>query len=172
MQQWLPMSAEVRAAIDRALSVNPVIGNLPIFTAPRSKPRPGEAPEPWSRFHARALLDRAEAQAKVPKLDGSDFHAYRRKWATERKHLSPQDVAAAGGWRDLRCLQTAYIQTDERTVLTVATSPTKLRDAEPPSRPGDNSARRAPFPECESAAPVMSAALSFSGFLPPFIANT
>jgi hypothetical protein len=66
----------------------------------------------------------------VPALEGSDFHAYRRAWATARKHLPAQDVAAAGGWRDLRCLQTAYTQVDERTMLAVVTSPVRVRDAE------------------------------------------
>ena len=32
-------------------------------------------------------LRTAEKRAKLPKLDGSLWHAYRRKWATERKHL-------------------------------------------------------------------------------------
>jgi hypothetical protein len=124
---WLPIGAEVRAAIDRALSINPVIGDRPMFPAPRSD---AKAPLPWSRYRARALLERAEAEAKVAALAGSDFHVYRRKWATERKHLAAQDVAAAGRWRDLRCLQTAYTQADERTMLAVVTSATKLRDVE------------------------------------------
>ena len=29
----------------------------------------------------------AEKKAELPKLDGSLWHAYRRKWAIERKHL-------------------------------------------------------------------------------------
>ena len=39
----------------------------------------------------------AEEQAEVAKLDGGRWHPYRRKWATERKHLPLKDVAAAGG---------------------------------------------------------------------------
>jgi hypothetical protein len=125
------MSAEVRAAVDRALAANPTIGpsakDWPLFPAPRSG---AKAPKAWSRFHARALLERAEKEANVPPLQGSDFHAYRRKWAAERKHLPEADVAAAGGWRDRRSLQTAYQHADERTMLAVVMSPTKLRDIE------------------------------------------
>jgi hypothetical protein len=44
----------------------------------------------------------AEKKAKLPKLDGSLWHAYRRKWAIERKHLPLKDVAAAGGWIESR----------------------------------------------------------------------
>ena len=48
----------------------------------------------------------------MPKHDGSLRHAYRRKWATERKHLPDVDVAQAGGWSDLASLKTAYQHTD------------------------------------------------------------
>jgi hypothetical protein len=67
----------------------------------------------WTRHHAKDLLERAEiaarkaaleredaeAAAALAPLDGSDFHAYRRAWATARKHLPIKDVAEAGGWR-------------------------------------------------------------------------
>ena len=46
-------------------------------------------------------LSAAERRAGLPKLDGGLWHAYRRKWATERKHLPLNDVAAAGGWSDV-----------------------------------------------------------------------
>lgn len=131
---WLPMSASVRAGIDRALTANPALGEWPLFPAPRARTgaTPATAiPKPWARHHARALLERAESAARLEPLDGSDFHAYRRKWATERKHLPAQDVAAAGAWRDLRALQTAYQQTDETTLLAVVSEPTKLRERKP-----------------------------------------
>jgi len=102
-------------------------GNLkPVVEAIRQK-----IPKAWSRHHARKLLERAERKAKLPVGEGSDFHAYRRKWATERKHLPAQDVADAGGWKDLAMLQTAYTQPDDLTVLAVVAEPTKLRDAKP-----------------------------------------
>ena len=47
----------------------------------------------------------AEKKAKLPKLDGSLWHAYRRKWAIERKHLPLKDVAAAGGCQPDALLQ-------------------------------------------------------------------
>ncbi len=34
----------------------------------------------------------AQKLAGLELLDGGDFHPYRRKWATERKHLPVQDV--------------------------------------------------------------------------------
>lgn len=124
---WVPMSESVRAAVDEILTRNAVLGDRPLFPAPRSKP--GGPPRCWSRYHARALLERAEAAAGLDPLVGSDFHAYRRKWATERKHLPAQDVAAAGAWGDLRSLETAYTHSDEATILAVMTEPRKLSAA-------------------------------------------
>jgi hypothetical protein len=60
----------------------------------------------------RHLFDKwltvAETTAKLRKLDGAVWRAYRRKWATKRKHLNPKDVAAAGGWKDIATLLEVY----------------------------------------------------------------
>ena len=60
------------------------------------------------------------------KLLGGLWHAYRRKWATERKDLPLKDVAAAGGWKDVTTLLTCYQHADEATMLKVMESPVKL----------------------------------------------
>ncbi len=73
-------------------------------------------------------LREAENVAELPKLDGSLWHAYRRKWATERKHLNIKDVAAAGGWKDVTTLVEVYQQADEASVLAVMGDPTKLHE--------------------------------------------
>jgi integrase len=133
--RWIPMSPTVRAAIDRIRAVNPAIGEWPLFPAPRAKEEHerGKIPKAWTRHYARALLERAERAAKLPKIDGGDFHPYRRKWATERKHLPDVDVARAGGWseKDPRALKTSYQQVDDATLLAVVSEPTKLREAKP-----------------------------------------
>ena len=56
---------------------------------------------------------------------------FRRKWATERKHLPIQDVAQAGAWspNDLRTLQTIYQTADDQTLYAVMSEPRKLREA-------------------------------------------
>ncbi len=71
----------------------------------------------------------AEKKAELTKLDGSLWHAYRRKWATSRKGLPDVDVAAAGGWSDLTSLKTAYQQPDIETLYKVVSEPTELREA-------------------------------------------
>jgi integrase len=80
----------------------------------------------------RHLFDRwlahAERKAKLPKLAGGLWHPYRRKWATERKHLSITDVAAAGGWQDTATLLTCYQQPTNDTLLAVMSEERKVRD--------------------------------------------
>jgi integrase len=126
VDMWLPLSESARAAVDAVLRANPVIGARPLFPAPKAKR--GRAAAPRSRFHARDLLERAEAAAELEPLDGGDFHAYRLAWATARKHLPAADVAHAGGWRDLRSLERSYQRIDDETLLAVVTELRKLRD--------------------------------------------
>jgi integrase len=71
-------------------------------------------------------LRAAETRAEVPKLRGGLWHPYRRKWATERKHLPLPDVMAAGGWRDALTVSNCYQRADETTMLEVMAAPMKL----------------------------------------------
>ena len=73
-------------------------------------------------------LSAAEKSARLRKLDGGLWHAYRRKWATERKHLPLNDAATAGGWSDVDTLLKVYQQTDERTQLAVMNEPRKVSE--------------------------------------------
>jgi integrase len=120
--QWVPMSAPVRSAVLAALERNAAIGEAPLFPAPS---REG----PWTRYHARDLLERAEAAAGLEPLESSDFHAYRRAWATARKHLPLKDVAWAGGWRSTDTLLRCYKQVDEATMFEVVSETRKVRAA-------------------------------------------
>lgn len=75
--------------------------------------------KPVTRHLAAYWLKRAYQLAKLEQPDGSLWHVFRRVWATERKHLPPKDVAAAGGWRDIQTLMTCYQQPDEETMREV-----------------------------------------------------
>ena len=72
------------------------------------------------------LLRKAYAAAKLKTLRGGLWHPWRRKWATERKHLPLKDVARAGGWRDPNTLLICYQQPDEGTMTRVVLEPGKL----------------------------------------------
>jgi integrase len=121
VQRWVPLPQETRAVLLRILDQNPVVGTAPLFPAPRV---PGKS---WTRHHAKDMLERAERAAGLAPLAGSDFHAYRRAWATARKHENPKDVAAAGGWLSTDTLQKCYIQEDEATMLRVMSEPRRIR---------------------------------------------
>ncbi len=77
----------------------------------------------------QAGLLEAERLAGLEKQDGSLWHAYRRKWATERKHLPNVDVAAAGRWSALASLQTSYQMADSQTMFKVVSWLARLSEA-------------------------------------------
>lgn len=114
---------QVRAALDRVMTERPGVGTAYLFPSPRNARRP------VSKDLASAWLQKAGTLAELQPLDGSLWHAYRRKWATERKHLPDVDVAAAGGWSDLTSLKTAYQQVDGATLYRVVNDPAELREA-------------------------------------------
>ena len=92
-------------------------------------PSETDAEEPMARSQFDKWLLLAERHAKLDKLQGGRWHPYRRKWATERKHLSIKDVMAAGGWSDADTLVTRYQQADRATLLSVMSEPRKLSEA-------------------------------------------
>ena len=122
-ERLVPIGPEVRAAIDRVLRERPGIGAAYLFPAPR------DANKPVDRHLAAKWLRTAEKLAGLEKLDGSLWHAYRRKWATERKHMPDADVAAAGGWANANTLRLVYQQTDADTMLRVVLERGELREA-------------------------------------------
>ncbi len=119
----VPISPAVRAAIDRVLAERPGIGGAYLF------PSPAHPNQPIRYELASDWLLKAETLAGVPKQEGSLWHAYRRKWATERKHLPDVDVAAAGGWRETDSLKRCYQQADQGTMLEVVLSGGLLRES-------------------------------------------
>lgn len=89
-------------------------------------PDPKDATKPMSRHLFADYLEKAEQHAKLPKLEGALWHAYRRSWASARKHLSLVDVAAAGGWSDTGTLLRCYQHADHETMLAVVNEPRKV----------------------------------------------
>ncbi len=83
---------------------------------------------PMDRYEFDKLLRAAETKAKLPKLVGGLWHPYRRKWATERKHLPIADVAAAGGWKTKSTLLDCYTHATPEGLVAVVSEPKKIRD--------------------------------------------
>ncbi|MDA1104928.1 MAG: tyrosine-type recombinase/integrase [Gemmatimonadetes bacterium] len=119
----VPISPAVRAALERVLRDRPGIGTAPLFPS-RDDPQ-----KSISRHLADAWLRSAEKLAGLETQKGSLWHAYRRKWATERKHLPDVDVATAGGWKTVQTLQTAYQQADAETMFRGVMEAGELREA-------------------------------------------
>ena len=118
----VPISPSVRAALERILAERPGIGAAPLF------PSPSDPTEPMTRHLADKWLRKAEKLAGLEPLKGSLWHAYRRKWGSERKHLPDVDVAAAGGWKDIMSLKRSYQQADADNILSVVLSGGELRE--------------------------------------------
>ena len=121
-ESTVPVSPSVRAALDRILTERPGIGAAPLF------PSPGDPTQPMTRHLADKWLRKAEKLAGLEPQVGSLWHAYRRKWGSERKHLPDVDVAAAGGWKDTVSLKRAYQQADADTILSVVLNGGELRE--------------------------------------------
>jgi len=116
-EQVVPMSAEVRRALLEARQDQRAIGGW-VFPSP-TKPR-----EVCPQFFLDEWLRDAYRLAEIEKQHGSLWHAFRRKWATERKGYPVGDVAAAGGWRDKQTLLDSYQQVDAETIREVVLNPT------------------------------------------------
>jgi integrase len=116
----VPMTAEARAIIDRILIDRELLDEtLRHQDSEYLFPSPTDPHKPVSKDLASDWLERAEAAAGVRKLDGSLWHAYRRGWVSERKHLSDTDVAAVGGWTGTDTLKKCYQLPDDDSMLEV-----------------------------------------------------
>ena len=108
-----PLTSDIREILDEYLRMNPRLGDVPLFPAPKD-------PENSIRHDTMGRwLMKAETLAGAPKLKHGRWHPYRRLWATERKHLPDKDVAAAGGWRSEEALKLSYQKADPDTMLKV-----------------------------------------------------
>ena len=117
----VPISPTVRAALIRALEARGLAAGY-LF------PSPVDPARPVTKDRARHWLRQAERLAKLEPQQGSAWHAYRRGWATARKHLPLADLAAAGGWKGTEALQRCYLQADDATMLSVVMGGAALRE--------------------------------------------
>jgi integrase len=113
-----PISSEARAALDAYLRTRPSLGDAPLF------PGLEDVTRPIGKELAGYWLRRVEKIAKLEHMERGGYHAFRRLWASERRHLPAQDVAAAGGWRSLEVMRSAYQHADAETVYPVVESRT------------------------------------------------
>ena len=84
--------------------------------------------KPVSRFKPDRWLRNAEKRAGLEPQRGSAWHAFRRAWATQRKHLPAVDVAKAGGWATVAMVTDIYQQADQETTLQVVLGGAEIRE--------------------------------------------
>jgi integrase len=111
-----PIGTDARGALELYLREHPSVGDAPLFPASADPSRP------IGKEMAGYWLTKAERLAKLEHMDRGGFHAFRRAYASERRHLPAQDVAASAGWRSLKVMTTAYMQADAATVYSVVES--------------------------------------------------
>jgi integrase len=106
-REWnVPVSAALATALKAERTQRSGIGELLIFPALNDPATPVGV-----RLVSR-WLQQAEKLAGLAHLERGGWHAFRRMWACQRKHLPPRDVAAAGGWRNIGMLQQVYEAAD------------------------------------------------------------
>lgn len=124
--EWtVPMPAAVWSAVG---AFRRRLGGAPTDYVFASSRRLGR---PVNRSWLDNRLREAEAAAGLPKLRGSLWHAYRRKWASERKQFPLKDVAAVGGWKAVQTLLTCYQHADADTMRRVMDEPTGRVEGDP-----------------------------------------
>ena len=111
--QTIHMPQAAREALVRWRKQCPGVGGGWTF------PSPKDPKQHLGRYEVTRSLRRAEKLAHLPHEAGGGWHAFRRAWATERKHFPLVDVAAAGGWGDTSTLLKCYVAPDAATTLRV-----------------------------------------------------
>ena len=129
-----PISALARAAIDTYLAKNPRAGEVALF--PELK-RPNDAA---SRDIAEHRLRRAEKKAGLPVSPD----AFRRQFASERRHLPDVDVMAAAGWRSVAVTRRSYQHTDAQGVFNAIQRPPDRRGIQGDPNAASDNALEAP----------------------------
>jgi integrase len=118
-EQVVPMMHVVQKELLAHRRRNPTIG-VPWVLASPANPS-----TPCSRHLLDDWLRKAYSRAGIVPQVGGLWHPFRRKWASERKDYPVVDVAAAGGWKDVRTVQTSYMQADSATIRNVVLNPTQ-----------------------------------------------
>lgn len=120
IDHWVPLGRAPAALVREHL--RSVVGGEGALLFPSDKD-PAKAVDRW--FISRRLRQ-AYQEAGLEPLQGGLWHPFRRKFATERKHMPLQDVALAGGWKEVQTLLECYQRPDDATLQDVVLRAPKL----------------------------------------------
>ncbi len=106
-KKWItPITHEAKAALERVRRERPGVGDALL------SPQPTNPNRPVARQDMREWLVEAERLAGIEHIAQRGWHGFRRRFATQRRHLPPKDVAYLGGWISTYTMQQAYEQVD------------------------------------------------------------
>lgn len=108
-----PLSATAIAVLKARQEELGLIGDLPVFPAPKAPLKP------VSKDLVRDWWQRMEAIAGLPHEDRRGWHSLRRKFASDLKHRPLVDVAALGGWKDTTTITRSYQKADPDTMRSI-----------------------------------------------------
>lgn len=101
-----PLTDVAVEALREARQRRPAVGEAWVFPAPE------DPSEPCSRHLMRDWWLRAEELAGLDHVKGMGWHALRRKFASELKHVPLKELGGLGGWQDERTILECYQSTD------------------------------------------------------------
>lgn len=119
----IPVSSDVKDALEAHRKIVAGIGQTFIFPAPMAPDRPLGRPTAYS------WLRKAEELAGVERRKHRGWHALRRTFATEMKHTPTRDLMTLGGWTTAESLRRCYESADTDTMLEALSQRRRLREA-------------------------------------------
>jgi integrase len=98
-----PMTDAARCAFEDARRQAPGIGDTPVLPGVKASARQ------VGTDLARDWMQKAQLLAKMPMVKGRGWHAFRRNFASELRHVGLRDLCDLGGWKDpmtvVKCYQ-------------------------------------------------------------------
>jgi integrase len=94
-----PLTTEARGALETFRALHPGIGESAVF--------------PGSRHLCRDWMERAQKRAGLPPEKGRGWHAIRRHFASELRHVPLRDLCDLGGWKDSTTVVKCYQRPSE-----------------------------------------------------------
>ncbi len=106
-----PLSAEALALLQSLAGRDGGPSSEWVFPSPKDPGRP------CSRNIMRDWWDAAQKAAGLGGVPRLGWHALRRKFANDLRHVPLKDLASLGGWRDTQTLLKCYLKEDERAMV-------------------------------------------------------
>jgi integrase len=117
------LTGEAIRALESARAERPAIGAAWVLSDNKDPQRA------CSRYQLEKWWRRSERLAGIAHEPGRSFHALRRTFATELKHVPLKDLCALGGWKNPDTVLTCYQTADEVTMREALASRRPLRAA-------------------------------------------